>query len=190
MKKFMKIKSVLSLVTLIYFISCSLSNAKTFQIKSNDIKFGEVISQKHVFNGFGCDGKNISPQISWNKLPKGTKSLALSVYDPDAPTGSGWWHWILVNIPVDYTEIPKNFGAKNNFELDGKILQIRNDFGQFAFGGPCPPKGDKKHRYVFTIHALKTSNLNLKDSDTAALAGFMINANEIAKASFIGFYKR
>ena len=180
----------LSLIITILFVSCSTSHAKIFKVKSPQIKYGTRISNDHVFNGFGCEGKNISPEIAWKNAPKNTKSFALIVYDPDAPTGSGWWHWVLVNIPKNYSEIPANFGSKNSFDLIGQIKQVRNDFGIHNFGGPCPPKGHKKHRYIFTLHALKVEKLDLDKNATAALAGFMINANTIKKTKFEAFYKR
>jgi Raf kinase inhibitor-like YbhB/YbcL family protein len=143
-----------------------------------------------VFNSFGCSGENVSPQISWSNVPAGTKSFAVTVYDPDAPTGSGWWHWLVVNIPTSYKSLPANFAAQDSFALKDGIAQVRNDFGTYKFGGPCPPQGDKPHRYIFTIYALKTDKLDLSESSTAALAGFMINRNVLAKAQFSARYGR
>lgn len=182
-----------SLFLVIFFVSCSLNQAYSrgsFKISSGDILPNSVISKRHVFNGFGCDGENISPQISWQNPPAGTKSFAITVYDPDAPTGSGWWHWLVVNIPANYKKLPDNFGKENKFFIDGKMLQIRNDFGIYNFGGPCPPKGDKAHNYIFTIYALKVEKLDLTENSTAALAGFMINQNSLAKADFAAQYGR
>jgi len=181
-----------TLFLVLFFVSCSMSHAqdKVFTIKSSDIAPASVISDKHVFNGFGCSGKNISPQISWSNAPLGTKSFALTAYDPDAPTGSGWWHWVVVNIPATYKKLPADFGAQDAFTIKDGAMQIRNDFGAYKFGGPCPPQGDKPHRYIFTIYALKTDKLDLNDAATAALAGFMINRNAIAKASFEARYGR
>jgi hypothetical protein len=179
----------LTLLPLIFFLSCSVSNAAEFSISSSDLKNGNTISEKHVFEGFGCKGQNISPQISWNSAPKETKNFALTVYDPDAPTGSGWWHWLVLNIPASYEKLPQNFGAQKGFRLKRDILQIRNDYGIFGFGGPCPPQGDKPHRYIFTIYALKAP-IDLNYTASAALAGFMINQNTIAKSSFEATYGR
>jgi Raf kinase inhibitor-like YbhB/YbcL family protein len=186
----MKLKSLLFFV---FFVSCATNQANSagpFRLSSTDIKGGSMIGNKHVFNSFGCSGENVSPQLSWGNAPKETKSFAITVYDPDAPTGSGWWHWALVNIPATYFEIPAGFGEDDSFKLKDGILQVRNDFGGFKFGGPCPPKGDKAHRYIFTIYALKTEKLDLEKSATAALAGFMINQNVLAKTSFTSKYKR
>lgn len=184
----MKIKS---LFLVAFFVSCSMNNANAkLQINSPEIAPNAMISNKNIFKGFGCNGENISPQIRWSNAPLGTKGYALTVYDPDAPTGSGWWHYVAVNIPLNYSELPAAFGAENKFEIKDGIKQVRNDFGVHNFGGPCPPVGDKAHRYIFTIYALKTEKLDIPESATAAFAGFMINQNTISKASFTGFYKR
>jgi len=172
----------------ILFVSCQNSHALT--LSSQDIKPGVTISNTHVFNGFGCTGKNISPRLKWSDAPKETKSFALTVYDPDAPTGSGWWHWLLINIPTNYKSLSLDFGRLDQFKITDDILQIRNDFGAYKFGGPCPPVGDKPHRYIFTIYALKTDKIDLDQNATAALAGYMINQNVIAKNSFEAFYSR
>lgn len=179
-----------SLLFALFFVSCSISHAASLTIGSNDLSNKGDIPNKHVFNGFGCVGKNISPQINWKNAPQETKSFALTVYDPDAPTGSGWWHWMLVNIPVKYNQLPANFGEKNMFSLKDGIAQIRNDFGTFSFGGPCPPQGNKPHRYIFTIYALRAEKLDLQEGATAAFAGFMINQNVLAKASFEAYFGR
>jgi Raf kinase inhibitor-like YbhB/YbcL family protein len=181
-------KKFLPLVLSIVFISCQNSHALTFS--SQDIKPDSVISNTHVFNGFGCSGKNISPRLKWTDAPKETKSFALTVYDPDAPTGSGWWHWSLVNIPASYKSLPLDFGRADQFKTKDDILQIRNDFGAHKFGGPCPPVGDKPHRYIFTLYALKTDKIDLDQGSAAALAGYMINQNAIAKSSFEALYSR
>lgn len=178
---------------LISLASCSsnnISNSDSFKLSSKDIDSSQQIALKHVFNGFGCEGKNISPQLSWQNPPVGTKSFALTVYDPDAPTGSGWWHWVVLNIPKHYKELPTNFGRKDQFRFKNLVTQVRNDYGIHKFGGPCPPKGDKPHRYIFTLYALKTDKIVLNKSATAAQAGFMINANTIDKASFITTFGR
>jgi len=183
-------RNIFSLFFVAFFVSCSLANAAQFKVASKDIKAQKKISEDHVFNGFGCSGKNISPQISWSNAPKDTKSFAVTVYDPDAPTGSGWWHWLLVNIPASQSELAQNFGSQNKFDLENNLIQIRNDFGVFNYGGPCPPQGNKAHRYIFTVHALKVEKLDLSKEATAALAGFMINHNSLAKAHFTALYSR
>ncbi|HEY6898489.1 MAG TPA: YbhB/YbcL family Raf kinase inhibitor-like protein, partial [Rhodocyclaceae bacterium] len=134
--------------------SCA-AGAAGFTLSSSDISPKAKIAEKYVLNSFGCTGGNVSPALSWKNLPAGTQSLALTVYDPDAPTGSGWWHWVVYDIPASVSELPGGIGNSDKPQLPGGGLQGRTDFGKPGWGGPCPPKGDKPHRYTFTLHALK-----------------------------------
>ena len=171
-------------------LACSV-HAESFQLSSADIKPNASIADEQVFAGFGCTGKNISPALKWTDAPKGAKSFALLVHDPDAPTGgAGWWHWVVTNIPADAGELPKGAGKADGSALPKGAAQIATDFGGPGWGGPCPPVGDKPHRYNFTLHALKVDKLDLPQGATASLAGFMINANSIGKASLTGTYGR
>ncbi len=156
-----------------------------FTLSSDELK-GQL-SQKQVFNGFGCSGENISPELHWSDAPKETKSFALTVYDPDAPTGSGWWHWVVFDIPKDAKSLPTGYGNKES--KDGTI-QGMTDFGKSGFGGACPPVGDSAHRYIFTIHALDVEKLGADAKASAALVGFMLNQHTIAKSSLISYYGR
>ncbi len=160
--------------------------AQGLTLKSNDM-FGQL-SIEQVFNGFGCSGKNISPQLSWNQAPKGTKSFAITMHDPDAPTGSGWWHWVVFDIPSSVSDILKNASALGVLPK-GSIESI-TDFGKSGFGGACPPKGDKAHQYIITLHALDTDRLGLDKNATPALVGFMLNSHTIEKSSIVAYFKR
>jgi Raf kinase inhibitor-like YbhB/YbcL family protein len=171
---------------LIMILSFMTATAGNFTLTSKDLK-GQL-TKVQEFSGFGCNGKNISPQLHWSNPPQGTKSFAITVFDPDAPTGSGWWHWIVVNIPADVREIPTNASAKHL--LPKGAVETMTDFGKPGFGGPCPPKGDKPHRYVFTVYALDIEKLPLKSTSDSALAGFMINQHVIQKASIVSYYQR
>ena len=166
------------------------THAAAFKLESPDIKPNSTIAQKFEANVFGCSGENKSPALKWSGAPKDTKSYAVTVYDPDAPTGSGWWHWSVINIPANVTELKPDAGNVSNANLPQGARQVRIDYGVAAWGGTCPPQGDKPHRYVFTVHALKTDKLDIPPDATAALAGFMINANSIGKASFTAKYGR
>lgn len=159
------------------------ASAGGFKLTSESVKPGGTLTSSQVLNGFGCEGKNISPALKWTGAPKGTKSYALTVYDPDAPTGSGWWHWVVFNIPSNVTELPEGAGAADGKALPSGATQGRTDFGSAAFGGACPPKGDKPHRYIFTVHALKTEKIEVPADSSAALVGFMINRNRLGQAS-------
>jgi Raf kinase inhibitor-like YbhB/YbcL family protein len=134
-----------------------------------------AFSLREVYSGFGCTGENISPEITWRDLPEGTKSVALTVYDPDAPTGSGWWHWLVYNIPVTASSLPA--GLPNT-----RYTQSRTDYGVTGYGGPCPPEGDKPHRYIFTLFALNSEKLDLPAESMPALVGFFLNKHKIAIA--------
>lgn len=158
--------------------------ANNFTLTSSDLK-GQL-TKKQEFNGFGCSGENISPQLSWENAPKGTKSFAITVYDPDAPTGSGWWHWVVFDIPSNKTTLASGFGNNDSKEA----IQTITDYGKTGFGGACPPVGDKAHRYIFTVHALDIETLGLDKNTNAATVGYYINSHSIAKASIISYYNR
>ena len=164
--------------------------ASGFMLSSPEIKANSTIPKSFEFNGFGCSGENKSPALKWSGAPKGTKSFAVTVYDPDAPTGSGWWHWMVINIPADVTELVAGAGVVNSTTLPKGAAQNRIDFGVAAWGGPCPPQGDKPHHYIFTVYALKSDKLDVPADATAALTGHMIHANALGKASFTATYGR
>lgn len=167
------------------------ANAGGFTLSSPDIKPNAAIKDTQVFNGFGCTGGNVSPALEWKGAPKGTKSFALLVHDPDAPTGgSGWWHWVVINLPADTTKLAGGAGKADGSALPAGTAQINTDFGGPGWGGPCPPVGDKPHHYHFTLHALKVEKLELPQGATAALAGYMVNANSLGKAKLTGMYGR
>lgn len=166
-----------------------LALASGFTLTSPDVKADAMMDKKFEFNGFGCAGENKSPALQWRGAPKGTKAFAVTVYDPDAPTGSGWWHWSVVNIPADITALQADAGALGGANLPAGASQVRVDFGVTAWGGACPPQGDKPHRYIFTVYALK-DRLDLPADATAALAGYMINGNALGKASLTAKYGR
>jgi Raf kinase inhibitor-like YbhB/YbcL family protein len=161
-----------------------------FRLTSPDIKPNGTISMEQVFGGFGCTGKNISPALAWSGAPEATKSFALLVHDPDAPTGgAGWWHWLVLNIPASATGLAKDAGKVDGSGLPAGAAQVATDFGSPGWGGPCPPVGDKPHRYIFTLYALKTERLDA-GGGTASLAGYMVNGNSIAKATLTGKFGR
>jgi Raf kinase inhibitor-like YbhB/YbcL family protein len=162
------------------------------KLTSAEVKKGETIKNEQVLNTFTCTGDNISPSLSWSGAPKETKSFVITVYDPDAPTGSGWWHWVVINIPPSTTSLPKNAGdAKANLMPAGAI-QTRTDFGAPGYGGPCPPKGDKPHHYHFTVYALDEDKLQFAQNDqaSAALVGYEVHFHKIGQASLVATYGR
>ena len=166
---------------LIAAISTSAA-AAPFRVTSSDLREGDSLAATQLFQGFGCSGGNISPQLAWENAPSGTRSFAITAYDPDAPSGSGWWHWTVVNIPAAVSHLPAGAGDKNNAKLPTGAVQGRNDFGYAGFGGACPPAGDKPHRYRFTVWALDTPALPIDAQASGALVGFMVRSHVIASA--------
>ena len=160
----------------------------SFKVTAPDLVSKGRITAAHVFNGMGCTGQNVSPALNWSGAPAGTKSFAVTAYDPDAPTGSGWWHWVMYNIPADATGLAA--GAGNGRNAPRGSQQGNTDFGSKGYGGPCPPQGDKPHHYHFTVYALKTDKLDVPGNATAAMVGFYIHANRLASARVTGLYAR
>ncbi len=164
--------------------------AADFHVSSPVMKDKGTIANEQVFNGFGCTGGNTSPELIWQNAPKDTKSFAVTVYDPDAPTGSGWWHWLIFNIPPSTTKLPANSGKPDSGLAPKGSIQSMTDFGQPGYGGPCPPQGDKPHRYIFTVYALKVDLLPLRAEASGAMVGYYLHQNTLAKAMFTAHYGR
>lgn len=163
---------------------CAASALATdFQLGSTELKANQPMSKQHEFAGFGCDGGNQSPQLHWQNAPVGTKSFAITVYDPDAPTGSGWWHWGVINIPASVSAVAAG-------SVPAGAVQTRTDYGTAGYGGACPPAGDKAHRYIHTVWALNVEQLPLDANASGALVGYMLNAHQLGKAQLITTYQR
>jgi Raf kinase inhibitor-like YbhB/YbcL family protein len=161
---------------------------QAFKVVSTDIRDKQPLNAAQVFKGFGCDGGNRSPALEWSGAPAGTKGFAVTMYDPDAPTGSGWWHWVVYNLSPSVTKLET--GAGQQGKLPSGARHGRNDFGSYDFGGACPPAGDKPHRYVVTVHALKTDHIDVPEDASPAMIGFMLGANRLATATLTATYKR
>jgi Raf kinase inhibitor-like YbhB/YbcL family protein len=163
------------------------------QVTSTSFKEGERLSMDHVLSedyGFGCNGGNKSPQLAWSGAPQGTRSFALTCYDPDAPTGSGFWHWVVVNIPPNVTELPLDAGNPKHPNLPAGALQTRTDFSEPGYGGPCSPPGHGPHRYIFTVFAVSQDKLPVNADTSAAVVGFNLNFNTLDKATITGIFER
>jgi Raf kinase inhibitor-like YbhB/YbcL family protein len=165
----------------VLFLAGHAVGQNTFTLKSSDL--GGQATNKQFFNGFGCHGENISPELSWSNAPAGTQSFAVTIYDKDAPTGSGFWHWLIFNIPANVTELKADAGNISKGLAPAGAVQSVSDFGQAGYGGPCPPPGPI-HEYLITVYALKTK-LNLDKNTGPAIVGFNINGNTIGKASIV-----
>ena len=164
--------------------------ASPFTLTSTDVHAGKQIGAANVFNGMGCGGQNMSPALSWSGAPADTKSFAITVYDPDAPTGSGWWHWVVYNIPATTTSLDAGAGDASGSRLPAGAVQGNTDFGAPGYGGPCPPPGSKPHHYHFVVYALKVDKIDVPANATAAYVGFNLNANALGKAELVALYSR
>jgi len=162
------------------------------QLTSAQFNDGEFIAMEHVLAekyGFGCNGGNQSPQLAWSGAPEGTRSFALTCFDPDAPTGSGFWHWVVANIPASVTSLELDAGNPASGRMPAGAVTVRNDAGTREFIGPCPPQGDHPHRYYFTIFAVGAEALSVNADTTPAVVGFQLHFNTLAKAELVGLFK-
>ncbi len=166
----------------------TLAMAK-FTVTSTDFTEGSALANAQVFNEFGCKGANVSPALAWSGAPAGTQSFALLMHDPDAPTGSGWWHWVVYNIPSGTSSLPSGAGDPGKGLMPKGAVQARNDYGSVGYGGPCPPPGPP-HHYNFRLYALKVPKLDLPEGASAALIGFNVRAQALAEAQLTGMYGR
>jgi Raf kinase inhibitor-like YbhB/YbcL family protein len=160
----------------------------SFELHSEHVTDGEMMSGQHVYDGFGMTGANVSPSLSWSGFPAETKSFAVTCFDPDAPTGSGFWHWIVVDIPASVTELEVGVAGNAGSGLPKGAFHVRNDYGTKDFGGAAPPAGDPPHRYVFAVHALDVESLGVDDEVTPAIVGFNLRFHTIARALLIPVY--
>ncbi len=169
----------------------STASAQAFKLESPDIGPDKPFTEKFLANGLGCSGGNVSPALTWENPPPGTKSFALMVHDPDAITGgAGIWHWVILDIPGDARSIEQGAGTLDGTKLPPGSRQIRTDYDVPGWGGPCPPKGGKPHTYNFTLYALGVESLNVPPSATASHAGFLINRAALGKAMLSASYGR
>ena len=151
---------------------------------SPDFKDGDFLNKKFSLSkdyGFGCSGLNIRPYLKWDNIPERVVELAITIFDPDAPTGCGFWHWIMVGVDRKYSE--------TNEDCLSNSIQVQNDFGAYSYGGPCPPENDHPHRYYFTIYGLN-SKIDAHKDTPAAQIGFQLHFKAIERASLLGLFRR
>lgn len=165
-----------------------LPQVPALTVESDDVRDGERKPEAHVFNDWGMSGQNLSPHLRWSGAPEGTKSYAVTCYDPDAPTGSGFWHWILFDIPANVTELPTGAGSGDFKGLPEGAQHARNDFGNKRYDGAAPPPG-YPHRYLFAVHALSVEKLGLDSDSPPAMVGFNITANTLARGYIAPIYE-
>jgi Raf kinase inhibitor-like YbhB/YbcL family protein len=155
----------------------------SFTLRSDDVLSGEPVPVKHAFNDWGAPGENISPHLAWEGFPAETQSFAVTMFDPDAPTASGFWHWHVLDIPVGVTELPQGAG-RDDQSLPGGF-HTTNDYGVAHYGGPAPPAGDRPHRYFIVVHALDVESLGLAADTRSAAVGFNLTMHTLARATLV-----
>jgi Raf kinase inhibitor-like YbhB/YbcL family protein len=166
-----------------------LPPAAALGVSSDDVSDGATLAKAQVSGIFGQGGDDRSPQLRWDAGPEGTKSYAVHCFDPDAPTGSGFWHWVLFDIPVDVTELAAGAGASDDSALPAGAVQIRNDAGLNGFIGAGPPPGHGPHRYAFAVHALDVEKLGPDASATPAFVGFNMFGHVLARGVIVATYE-
>jgi Raf kinase inhibitor-like YbhB/YbcL family protein len=156
----------------------------TFTVTSADVNEGEQLAHKHVHPSADPDGGNASPQLSWHGFPDGTRSFVVTCFDPDAPTPSGFWHWVLVDLPVSTTSLATGAGHVDAV-LPGKAFHVRNDFSSKDYGGAAPPPGDRPHRYYFVVHAVDVESLGVDSDTSATVVSFNLAFHTLARAQIM-----
>jgi Raf kinase inhibitor-like YbhB/YbcL family protein len=160
-----------------------LAEVPAFSVTSDDLTDGQPIPKRCIADaGFGLDGENVSPHLRWEGFPAETRSFAITCFDPDAPTGSGFWHWVLLDIPVEVTELATGAASGDVTGVPGGAQHGRNDAGQAAYTGPFPPAGHGPHRYLFAVHALDTDSLGVDESASPAVVGFTMSNHILGRA--------
>jgi Raf kinase inhibitor-like YbhB/YbcL family protein len=177
-----EIMAALLAVSLVLGGSTKADNPASFGLVSSTLKEGAPMLNEQVLDSFGCTGRNQSPGLRWMRPPTGTKSFAITLYDPDAPTGSGWWHWVVFDIPPGASELVAGAGDPAKKLLPAGCRQGRTDFGPPGYGGPCPPAGDQPHRYLFTVYALDIDKLGVSEAASPAMIGFVMHSHILGKA--------
>ncbi|MCP5065434.1 MAG: YbhB/YbcL family Raf kinase inhibitor-like protein [bacterium] len=167
-----------------------LPEVTSFTVTSADLAEGQTLAMPQVSGVFGAGGEDISPQLQWSGFPAETKSFVVTCFDPDAPTGSGFWHWAVFNIPGTVTELATGAGARGAANLPGGAGQLNNDAGFDGYVGAAPPPGHGPHRYLFAVHALGVESLALDASATPAICGFNMFGNTLARAVVTALYEQ
>ncbi len=166
-----------------------LPTVASFTVTSTDISDGQPQDEAHAYDGAADNAANKSPQLSWSDVPDGTKSFVVTCYDPDAPTPSGFWHWVLVDLPASTTSLDTNAGAAGA-ALPGRAFHVRNDWSSKDYGGAFPPDGDRPHRYYYVVHAVDVDTLGVDDDASAAVVSFNLAFHTLGRAQLVATFQR
>jgi Raf kinase inhibitor-like YbhB/YbcL family protein len=166
-----------------------LPQVGSFTVTSSDITDGQPQDAKHAYDGAADKAENVSPQLSWTGFPDGSRSFVVTCYDPDAPTPSGFWHWVLVDVPAGTTSLDTDAGAAGA-ALPGHAFHVRNDWGSKDYGGAYPPDGDRPHRYYYVVHAVDVESLGVDDEASAAAVSFNLAFHTLARAQLVATFQR
>jgi hypothetical protein len=161
-----------------------------FEVTSNDVTDGGMLSLPQVSVIFSAGGEDVSPHLSWSGAPDETQSYVVTCFDPDAPTGSGFWHWIVYDIPAGVTELATGAGSQDGAGLPDGAKQLKNDAGHYGYIGSAPPPGEGPHRYVFAVHALSVDSLPINEDVSAAICGFNMFGTTLGRALITPVYER
>lgn len=167
-----------------------LPEVPSFSLTSTDIEDGQILASSQVSGIMGAGGEDISPQLSWSGFPAETKSFAVTCYDPDAPTGSGFWHWAVADIPASVSELASGAGTPGSSDLPQGAITLRNDGGMAGYIGAAPPQGHGPHRYAFVVHAVDVEKLGIDSDATPAVLGFNLFSHTLARAMIVATYQR
>ncbi len=166
-----------------------LPEVASFELTSDDVRDGEQLSQPQVSGIFGAGGEDVSPQLAWSGFPASTRSFAVTCYDPEAPTASGFWHWAVVDIPANVTELPRGAGDEDGAQLPAGAFQLRNDGGIARYIGAAPPAGHGRHHYYFVVHAVDVETLGVPHEATPAYLGFNLFSHTVGRAMIVAWYE-
>jgi Raf kinase inhibitor-like YbhB/YbcL family protein len=194
----MLVGSRLPLLVIVLLVAVGIISAQVksppdshFVLSSPDARLAVRVPEEYTANVFGCTGANVSPALQWSGAPAGTKSFVITLFDPDVPdTGSGWWHWVVYDVPANVNSLPKGAGAEHSSMLPAGTQQGRTDLGHDAYHGPCPDKGQPPHHYKFTIYALSVEKLDVPSEASGAMVTSTAKESALGKAVFIAHYGR
>ena len=167
-----------------------LPQLPSFTLTSSDVRDGQPLATAQVSGMMGAGGSDTSPQLSWSGFPENTKSFAITIYDPDAPTASGFWHWAIADVPVSITSLASGAGSADGADLPAGALRVANDAGTLGYVGAAPPAGHGNHHYYIAVHAVDVESLGLPEGASPAYLGFNLFMHSVARAVIVGTYEQ